>query len=126
MKILSNRLMQNLAFSPDFDVETFEFLPEEKKLKIAIEGAWLEEDQLGRGSLYFHAWENLSIRKYDSAADKWSSLHGSAIEPLEDLCEVVFADTTVCLSGFGTKSGQWVEWTIQNAQMHAEFDELLE
>ena len=111
--------MQNLVFSPDFDVETFEFLPKEKKLKIVIEGAWLEEDQLGRGVLYFNDWANLSIRKYDSDADRWSDLNGSGIESLKDFCEVVFADATICISGFGTKTGQWVEWKIQNAKMHS-------
>ena len=124
MKILDEKKMQNLSF-PDFDVEKIEFVPEEKKLKICVEGAWLDIDegsQLGRGILYFSDWENLSISRFDPQAEKWSYLNEPAIEPLRDLCEVKFTDSTIFLCGFGKQTGHWMEWKIRKAKMHAEFD----
>ena len=124
MKILDGKTMQNLSF-PDFDVEKIEFAFKEKKLNIFVEGAWLDIDggyQLGRGILYFNDWVNLIISRFDPGTEKWSHLKESAIEPLKDLCEVKFADFTVCLYGFGKQTGHWMEWKIQKAKMHAEFD----
>lgn len=124
MKILDEKAMQNLSF-PDFDVEKIEFVPKEKKVKIFVEGAWLDIDggfQLGRGILYFSDWENLSISRFDPHTEKWTYLNELAAEPLKDLCEVKFADPTICLYGFGKQTGYWMEWKIQKAKMHAEFD----
>lgn len=124
MKILDEKIMQNLSF-PDFGIEKIEFAPKGKKIKIFVEGAWLDLDggsQLGRGVLYFDDWENLSISRFDLHTEKWSHLNESAIEPLKDLCEVKFADSTICLYGFGKETGHWMEWKIQKAKMHAEFD----
>jgi len=72
--------------------------------------------------LYFNDWESLTISRFDPHTEKWSHLNESTIEPLKDLCEVKFADSTICLYGFGKQTGHWVEWKIRKAKMHAEFD----
>ncbi len=124
MKILDENMMKNLSF-PDFDVEKIEFSPKEKKLKIFVEGAWLDINggfELGKGVLCFSNWEDLSISRFDPCAEKWSNISEVKVEPLKDLCEVRFDDSTICLYGFGKQIGHWMEWKIQKAKMHAEFD----
>lgn len=124
MKILDETTMKNLSF-PDFEVEKIEFSSEEKKLKIYIEGAWLDLNggcQLGRGILYFNDWEDFSINRFDPQTEKWSHINASDVDPLKDICEVKFSDTFICLYGFGKQIGHWLEWKIQKAKMHAEFD----
>ena len=124
MKILDEKKMKNLSF-PDFDVEKFEFSPQKKELKIFIEGAWLDMDggsQLGKGILYFNDWENLSISRFDPNIEKWSDLNESSVEPLKDICEMKFNDSTISLYGFGKKTGHWMGWEIRKAKMHAEFN----
>jgi hypothetical protein len=102
-----------------------EFLPHEKRLKIVVEGAWLDVDdgiELGRGALFFNAWENLSIRKFDITPKKWLDIDVLNAEELIDLCEVEFFDIETYLRGFSKQSGQWLEWKIVGAKMHAEFE----
>ena len=112
-------------FFPDFDIERIEVTPERKKIKIFVEGGWLDIDggiQLGKGVLYFDDWENFSISSFDPYTEQWSYLNELAIEPLKDLCEVKFSDSVIYLYGFGKQTGHWMEWKIQKAKMHAEFD----
>ncbi|NGX46713.1 MAG: hypothetical protein K1000chlam3_00074 [Chlamydiae bacterium] len=124
MKILDEKVMKNLSF-PDFDVEKIEFFPKDKKLKIYIEGAWLDVDggsQLGRGILYFNDWENFLVSRFDPDTEQWLLINVFDIEPLKDLCEVKFNNETICLYGFGKRTGHWIEWKIQKTKMCAEFD----
>jgi hypothetical protein len=125
MKILDENIMKDLSF-PDFEIEKFEFSPERKILKIFIEGAWLNIDRgslLGKGVLCFNDWTNLSISRFDPCTEIWSNVNElTIVEPLKDLCEIKFANSTVYLCGFGKQSGHWVEWKLQGPQMHAEFD----
>ncbi len=116
--------MKNLLF-PDMDVEKMEFFPHEKSLKVFVDGAVPDVEDgilLGRGILFFSAWESLSIRKFDAATETWSDLNELTAEYLRDLCEVEFLDSSVSLCGFSKQSDQWLEWKIARAQMHAEFE----
>lgn len=124
MKILDEKIMQNLSF-PDFEIEKIEYSFKEKKIKNFIEGAWLNINggfQLGRGVLYFNDWENFSMNRFDPYTENWSYLNESTIELLKDICEVKFSDSTVYLYGFGKQTGHWIEWKFQKAKMHAEFN----
>lgn len=119
--------MKNLSF-PDIDVEKMEFSPVEKVLRVFISGAWLDikgenSKQLGKGILFIDAWDTLSIQQFDALEEKWEILNTSAPEFLRDLCEVKLSDNTISLCGFGKESGVWVEWKINHAKIHAEFDE---
>lgn len=60
--------------------------------------------------------------KFDPHSEKWLHLNEPAIEPLKDICEVKYDDSSICLYGFGKHLGYWLEWKIQKAKMHAEFD----
>lgn len=115
--------IKNLSF-PDFDIEKIEFSQEEKTLKIFIEGAWLEEnggELLGRGILFFHNWESISIHRFNSDTRTWTLIDNTS-ENLTDLCEVNFFNSDVSLFGFGTKTGKWLEWRIKHTEAHAEFE----
>ena len=124
MKILNENMIKNLSF-PDFEVEKMEFFLQEKVLKISVEGAWLEINggiQLGKGVLFFKDWESLSINRFNSTSEKWSPIEEASAESLRDLCEVKFFDSVISLCGFGSHTGQWIEWKIVNAKIYAEFD----
>ncbi|MBX3719771.1 MAG: hypothetical protein KF898_09010 [Parachlamydiales bacterium] len=118
MKILDIQAMKSLSF-PDFDVKKVEFFSEEKKLKIYVEGAWLEINggsHLKKGVLFFNDWESFLIRRFDPYTKKWSEVNEYAIEPLKDLCEVKFTDSAIYLCGFGKQISHWMEWKIQKAK----------
>ncbi|MBA3958487.1 MAG: hypothetical protein H0X51_08890 [Parachlamydiaceae bacterium] len=124
MKNLDEMMMRSLSF-PDFNVEKMEFLPEKKILKVFVEGAWLEIDggtALGKGVLFFNDWDVLSINRYDPILEKWNEIEISNSEELRDLCEVKFFNSNISLCGFGKWVGQWLEWKITNAKMHAQFE----
>lgn len=124
MKNLDEIKMRKLSF-PDFEVEKMEFSPEQKILKIFVEGAWLEENggkRLGKGILFFNNWESLTINRFDPVAETWSLVEIVHPEHLKDLCEIKFFNSNVSLCGFGEKIGQWLEWKIVNTKMHAEFE----
>lgn len=90
-----------------------------------MKSGWLDADfghQLGKGVLYFADWEKLTIREFDPSTEKWSELDEPSIEPLKDICELKFFDSSICLYGFGKKIGHWMEWKIQKTKMHAEFE----
>jgi hypothetical protein len=124
MRNLDEIMMRSLSF-PDFNVEKMEFLPEQKILKVFVEGAWLGINGgtvLGKGVLFFNDWDVSSISRYDPILEKWYELEISNSEELRDLCEVKFSNSNISLCGFGKKLGQWLEWKISNAKMHAEFE----
>ncbi len=124
MKNLNEDMMKNLSF-PDFEVEKIQFSPQEKILEIFVEGAWLDIDggiKLGRGVLFSKEWQSLSINRFNPITEKWSTVEEFSPEPLRDICEFKFFDSTVSLYGFGKHVGQWIEWRIVNAEMHAEFN----
>lgn len=112
--------MKHLSF-PNFQVEKIEFHPKEKKLKVFVDGAWLDTNgrhQLGKGVLFFENWDDLSVDTFDSTGKRFES----SIEYLEDLCEFKIDDSSVVLKGFGKELGHWVKWKIINPRMHAEFE----
>ncbi len=123
-KILNESIMRNLSF-PDFEVKKMEFSSREKTLIIFVGGAWLDRNEgseLGKGILFFNDWESLSIRRFDPLKEKWS-VDEFPIEQLRDICDFKFIDSTIYLCGFGKEKGQWIEWKIVNAKMHAEFEQ---
>lgn len=123
MTYLDAQMMKNLSF-PDFEVEKMELSPQEKTLKIFVEGAWLDIDggtKLGKGVLFFKGWESLAINRFNPITEKWSLVEEVSPETLRDLCEIKFFDASISLSGFGKTLGQWMEWRISNVDMHAEF-----
>lgn len=124
MKNLDEIMIRNLSF-PDFNVEKMEFLPEQKILKVFVEGAWLginEGTVLGKGVLFFNDWDLLSISRYDPILERWYEVEIRNAEELSDLCEVKFSNSNISLYGFGKKLGQWLEWKISHAKIHAEFE----
>jgi hypothetical protein len=126
MKILNENMMKYLSF-PDSDVKKINFSQKNKTLKFFIEGAWLDlEDgqELGKGFLSFEDWKNLTIRAYHSSIKKWENIDIKKIEHLNDICEIKFAPSSVSLAGFSKNCGLWTEWNIENAKMHAEFEEI--
>ncbi|MGL5263763.1 MAG: hypothetical protein ACRDAI_04195 [Candidatus Rhabdochlamydia sp.] len=125
MKNLNKNMMKNLSF-PDFEVKKMEFFPQEKILKIFVEGAWLEMNggtKLGPGILFFKEWKSLSINRFNPTSEQWFPIPEIPAESLRDLCEVKFSDSAISLCGFGNRTGQWIEWKMENAKMHAEFDD---
>lgn len=124
MRVFNDDQMKHLSF-PDAKVEEMEFLPDEKRLKIVVDGAFLDlEDgiRLEKGTLFFKNWETITIRKFDSDQETWSDLNLRQVETLEDLPEIIFFDSNVFLRGFSKQSDQWLEWGIINTKMHAEFE----
>lgn len=124
IEYFNERSMKNLSF-PDFEVEKMEFLPEQKILKIYVQGAWLEENGgkiLGKGILFFKNWETLSMRRYDPILEKWFEEEIANFEELRDLSEVKFFNSNAFLNGFGKRVGHWLEWKIVNTTMYAEFE----
>lgn len=125
MKRLDENAMRFLSF-PDFDVEKVEFSSADKALKVFVSGAWLDVtggQELGKGCLYFADWEDFSIHRYDSLNEKWSNVSAMNIDPLKDICEIKFDDSSICLFGFTKQYGQWTEWRIKKSKMSAEFNE---
>lgn len=114
--------MAHLSF-PDFDVQKIDFSQKDKILKIYVEGAWLDFEgvgELGKGVLFFTDWKNLSFRTFES--EKWTDIDIENFEPLRDICEIIFSNSSVKLSGYTKYSGLWTEWDIQEVNMHAEFE----
>jgi len=123
MRILDQNMMKKLSF-PDYEVEKMEFFPQTKTLALVVDGGWLDvEDgvQLGKGVLFFKNWENLLIRRYNPLTSIWTNVEELSAEPLRDLCEVKFFNSSVNLCGFGKELGFWLEWQILNTEMYAEF-----
>lgn len=117
---LKKENMKHLSFL-DFQVEKIEFHPKKKKLKVFVDGAWLDTNgghQLGKGVLFFENWDDLSVDNFDSTGTRFEP----PIEYLEDLCELEIDDSSVVLRGFGKELGHWVKWKIINPRMHAEFE----
>lgn len=124
MTKLNKEMMKNLSF-PDFQVEKMEFSQKNKSLKIFVDGAWLDMEkgqELGKGVLFFDDWENLSIHAFNPTSEKWITIDIEEFEPLKDICEAKFNESTVQLFGFSKYLGLWIEWKIENAKMHAEFE----
>ncbi len=95
-------------------------------MKIFVEGGWLNTgggSLLGKGILYFDDWESLLISRFDPFTQGCSEIKELPIEPLKDVCEQKFLDSMIYLYGFGKVSGYWMEWKIQKAKVHAEFEQ---
>lgn len=128
MKTLNIDLIRKLSF-PDFKVEKIELFPDKKKLIILIEGAWLDLDkgkELGNGVLVLKNWKGFSIRAFDAESENWNEISINKIDDdyLKDICEIEFANNSVSLYGFGKKSNRWMEWKINQAKIHAEFNSI--
>lgn len=125
MKIIDSQMMRYLSF-PDYDIEKIEFIPESKKLKIFIEGAWLDisgGQKLGKGILFFNDWDEIEIKVFDHENKRWLDLDQSSINQLKDICEIKFLDNSLYLYGFDKKSHLWMECKIVGSKMHSEFSE---
>lgn len=119
MHIINQEEMKYLSF-PDYDVEKMEYLPLEKSLKIFVEGGWLDTDrieghELGKGILFFSDWDFIFIKRHNAQIKE-----GLPEGRLNDLCEVIFSNSIVFLSGFGPDD--WIEWIMIKPKMHAEFE----
>jgi len=125
MKKIEKFLLPYLSF-PDCLVENLELSPNKKKLKIFVDGAYLDINNgisFGKGFLIFTNWESLSIKKYNIKIKKWTEVTISQeIDPLKDLCEVSFTKSRTILSGFSKKNIDWMEWEITHAKIVAEFE----
>ncbi len=90
-----------------------------------MSGAWFPLNDgvmLGQGVLYFKKWRDLVISVFVINDNKPIYIDTDAsVDELKDLCEVKFCDSTIFLSGFGKKTGQWMEWKIVDPVMYAEF-----
>lgn len=119
--ILNEEMIYNLTF-PDYTVEKFEFSLKTLQLKIFIDGAFLDlptnKQSLGRGFLYFYEWSNLSIKRFNSNSNAWINID---MEPLKDICDIKFSNSTISLYGFGAITNNWLELQIHHAKIYAEF-----
>jgi hypothetical protein len=126
MKFFTKDTMKYLTF-PDCRIEKMEFSPKDKMLKIFVDGGWLDRGKgikLNKGALFFCNWDCLSVNVFNPFTETWSTINNeNFMEDLEDLCEVSFHDDIASLSGFGARSGQWIEWKIVNSKMQAEFED---
>ena len=125
MKFLDSNMMKYLSF-PDYEVAEMQIDFQNKKLRISIDGGYLDVSngrRLGCGILFLHNWDSLSVMKFDLSDKNGKNLDEGEIEPLKDLCEANFSESLVTLAGFGKKSGDWFEWKILHPQMHAKFEE---
>ncbi len=122
-KTFNEKTINKLSF-PDFNIETMEFLPAQKKVLIKIEGALSDDEEniLGRGFLLFHSWKDISIRSFNYELNEWIDLNQSSADNLKDLCEVKTSDSTITLCGFGKMNGWWTEWTFIDSKLIAEFE----
>lgn len=121
---LDNELMKGLSF-PDFEVLKCEYDGKQRFLKIYVEGAILnstEVRKLGKGIICFNNWLSLKVSRFDPHLDKWMLLENYSLEPLKDICEINFSDSTVFLFGFGRRLGHWIQWEIIEPNMYAEFE----
>jgi len=57
-------------------------------------------------------WQSLQIRTYHPQ-NHWSELPADTTDFLKDICEVDFAGHCISLRGFGSQSGQWLEYRIE-------------
>jgi hypothetical protein len=125
MKFLDSNMMKYLSF-PDYEVEEMQIDFQNKKLRISLDGGYLDVSnggRLGCGILFLHNWDSVSVMKFDLSDKNGKNLDEGEIEPLKDLCEASFSESLVTLAGFGKKSGEWFEWKILHPQMHAEFED---
>ena len=125
MKRLKENEIIRLSF-PDFDVRKIDFSNRDKNLKIFLDGAYLDLEEgmeLGPGILFFDDWKNFTIRAFDAISDKWTDIDNENFEPLREICEFKFTDSTINLYGFTKHSSKWVEWNIESAKIQAEFEE---
>ncbi len=116
--------MKDLSF-PDFDVEKMDLSTEHKSLTIVVDGAWLAAEkgiELGRGSMHFDKWQNLSVNKFIYALNNWVKVSDLNIESLMDICDISFSNSSVSICGFSKIDGEWTRWTIENTNMRAEFE----
>jgi hypothetical protein len=106
-KRLDPAAMKDLVFSPDSYLE-MDFSAQEKRLTLFIEEYVLN----------FQDWEELHVRSFNHEKNTWAELDEA--ETLRDLCEYEIIESVAYLRGFGKESGEWLEWTIINANMRAE------
>lgn len=121
---LNADMMTFLSF-PDFEVIKMDFKPCDKALNIYMEGAWLDlngGEKLGKGVLLFENWISLTIQTFDSTLEKLTTVDLEKFEPLRDICEIIFTNSSVTLCGFTKYTGLWTELNIYNASMHAKFE----
>jgi len=119
--------INRLSF-PDFNVLEIQFDPKIKYLYIKIDGAWFETEnskgkELKEGTMRFHSWENIILKKYDINCSKWILIAATEFEPIKDICEFQITKKNIYLRGFGKQSGLWVEYELVSPIMDFEFEE---
>jgi hypothetical protein len=125
---LETENLSRLSF-PDFNVLEINLSINEKILNIYVDGAYLEDQkgggkQLGKGKLSFKNWQSFSVRLFNNDMKNWIVLPHSDFEHLKDICEFQNKNQTICLRGFGIKSGRWLEYKIENSYIDFTFDNL--
>ncbi|GEM_PF-1819882 len=117
MRILQSHELKYLSF-PDVRVIDMQFTAD--VLVIWLDGAWLETSQSGESFKSCHLvlknWQTLQIRTYDPQ-NHWSELSADTRDFLKDICEADFAEHCVNLRGFGSQSGQWLEYQARGESL---------
>jgi kynureninase len=120
MRILQSHELKQLSF-PDAQVTDMQLLAIEKVLVILLDGAWLETAQNGESLKSCHLviknWETLRIQAYNHTQKCWFNLPIDTTDLLKDICEAEFSANSVHLRGFGTQSGQWLEYIVEGMSL---------
>lgn len=118
--------LQALSFS-DCEIEKFEFLCNNTQLNIFIDSAWLSTSTsaqlLENGILYFYYWTKILFRTFNAHTKSWLIINDIASESLKDICELHVSTSQIILCGFSAHTNNWLEITIHNPKLHAEFQE---
>lgn len=100
---------------PDFPILDFSLEDGARRLRIEMEGAWLDLDggrEIGRGKLIIEGWSDMSVSRFDH--DAWVEIADPLEESLKDICEVEIGPTTT-LSGFSARTGLWTRYVFRDA-----------
>lgn len=124
MEQLTESEIKILSF-PDYPVERMLVTKENKKLIVAVEGAYLDGcrgKELEKVTLEFTQWDSLLVSLYSGS--EWLSIENEEIGILKDICEFEVTENYYFLRGFSRSSGKWVEWKIKGASLLARYKSL--
>lgn len=125
-------LIRSLYFY-DVSVDNMEYNPEEKFLKLYLDGAFIHNKShvlfanrtdmwLGKGVLIFKDWSSISIRRIIPGQES-RVLDKSNYDKLDEILVFDEAANSVKFAGFGMVLGRWEEWTIIGSKYYGEFEE---
>jgi hypothetical protein len=122
MKILKEDL-NKLSFA-DYAIEAMALDIKMKILDIKIDGASFKLNEnwkkLGMGTIKIFDWKKIAISMYDSKGQKWVNLGESNWDNLKEICEIELNET-LCLKGFGKRTGQWIQFDILSPKIDINF-----